>query len=167
MARDVPMDGSMDVSTGFVGAIEASASPRRRRDWPDEVKGAIVAESLMPGVGVTATARRHGVTRWQIYYWRRLVRQGRLALPASALPSTSGASEAPFFAAVIVDEAPAETAEAEDKNAEADAVTDRGPEPAEAGVIELVVGEVVIRAPAGAGEAHLARVIRAAREAGA
>ncbi|BBB94767.1 transposase [Bradyrhizobium elkanii] len=29
------------------------------------------AESLLPGVQVSEVARKHGVTRWQVYDWRR------------------------------------------------------------------------------------------------
>jgi transposase len=53
---------------------------------------------------------------------------------------------APAFAAVVVEEPPR-------------------PEAAAAAVLEIVVGEVVIRAPRAADEAQLARAIRAARTA--
>jgi transposase-like protein len=47
---------------------------------------------------VAAVARKHGVTRWQVYDWRRRLRQGRLALPESM---------APMFAPLMVEEASA------------------------------------------------------------
>ena len=40
----------------------------------------------MPGVQVAAIARKHGATRWQVYDWRRRLRQGQLALPDSMAP---------------------------------------------------------------------------------
>ncbi|HET9738049.1 MAG TPA: hypothetical protein VFP78_08000, partial [Solirubrobacteraceae bacterium] len=90
---------------------------------------------------VADIARLHGTTRWQVYHWRKLARRGLLALPAPA-----GAAAAPAFAAVVVEEPPRTEA-------------------ADAAVLEIVVGEVVIRAPRAADEAQLARAIRAARTA--
>ena len=92
----------------------------------------------MPGVRVADVARRHGVTRWQVYDWRKRLRKGNLALPESA-------TSAPAFAALVVEEPPQ-------------------PKPTGAR-IEIVVGDIVIRATPDAEEAHLARVIRAARAA--
>ncbi|SOC48093.1 transposase-like protein [Rhizobium subbaraonis] len=43
----------------------------RRRQFSDEAKLAIVAESLSAPRQVTATAQRHGITRWQLNAWRR------------------------------------------------------------------------------------------------
>jgi transposase len=98
-----------------------------------------VAESLMLGVTVADVARRYGTTRWQVYDWRRRARDGRLALSAETSPSVG-------FAAMVVAEAqPASGADGSG--------------------IEVVVGDVMIRAAPDAGEAHLARVIRAARAA--
>jgi transposase len=84
-------------------------------------------------------ARKYGATRWQIYDWRkRLRREGRLALPESV-----GAT--PAFAAVVVE--------------------DTRERQAAAACIEIVVGDVVIRAEPGVDEEHLSRVIRIARAA--
>ena len=44
----------------------------------DEAKLAIVAESYSGLRQVTATAQRHGITRWQLNGWRRAAREGRL-----------------------------------------------------------------------------------------
>jgi transposase len=53
-----------------------------RRAWSAENKARIVAESLAAGANVSAVARRYGLLPQQIYTWRRLARQGVLALPA-------------------------------------------------------------------------------------
>ncbi|WP_143147541.1 transposase, partial [Rhizobium tibeticum] len=46
----------------------------RRRRFSKEVKRRIVAESLLePGLCAT-TARRHGISRSQLYEWRKLAR---------------------------------------------------------------------------------------------
>ena len=68
---------------------------------------------------------------------KRLRRQERLALPESA-------GTAPAFAAVVVEDAPRRQA---------------------AVCIEIVVGDVVIRAEPGVDDEHLSRIIRIARAA--
>ena len=141
MGRDGKMDVHLDVSnSGYAGRLEVLEGPTGRKRRSDEQKARIVAESLVSGVRVADVARRHGVTRWQVYDWRRRVRDGRLALPESVAAT-------PAFAALVVEE-PQPPAQPEDAS------------------IEIVLGEVVIRAGRDAGEAHLARVIRAVRAAG-
>jgi len=140
MAGDGKMDVHLDVSrNGYGGRLEVIEGPTGRRRRSASEKARIVAESLMPGVPVADVARRHGTTRWQVYDWRRRARDGRLVLPAETSPSVA-------FAAMVVAEAqPASSADGSG--------------------IEVVVGDVMIRAAPDAGEAHLARVIRAARAA--
>ncbi len=58
---------------------EILVGPERRRRWSDGEKIAIVVEAAGPGVTVAGIARRHGITRQQIYQWRTDMRQGRLA----------------------------------------------------------------------------------------
>ena len=48
------------------------AGPTGRRQWPDEVKARIVAESFVPGARVGEVARRHGVLPSQLTTWRRM-----------------------------------------------------------------------------------------------
>ncbi|UEM17451.1 transposase [Bradyrhizobium barranii subsp. barranii] len=55
-----------------------------RKQWPDDLKAQIVAESLEPGAIVTDIARRHGCRPQQVHDWRRRARLGQLMLPASA-----------------------------------------------------------------------------------
>lgn len=114
--------------------MEVIAGATGRRRWPDDVKARIVAASLLPGQRIADVARAHGTTRWQIYTWRRLARKGLLALPAVA--------GTPAFAAVVVADAAAA---------------------GKAIAVEIVVRDMIIRAPRDADEAHLARVIRAVR----
>jgi len=123
---------------GFAGRLEVIEGPTGRRQRTRAEKARIVAESLMPGVRVAEVARKYGATRWQVYDWRkRLRRQEQLALPESV-------GAAPAFAAVVVEDAPRRQA---------------------ATCIEIVVGDVIIRAEPGVDDEHLSRIIRIARAA--
>ncbi len=57
---------------------EILIGPERRRRWSDPQKIAIVSEAAEPGVSVADVARRHDISRQQIYQWRAAMRQGRL-----------------------------------------------------------------------------------------
>jgi len=93
------MDVYLDVpTTGYAGRLEVLEGPTGRQMRSQADRARIAAESLMPGVQVAAVARKHGATRWQVYDWRRRLRQGRLALPESM---------APMFAPLMVEEASA------------------------------------------------------------
>lgn len=142
MERDgkmgVHLDGSVGVGVSRLEVIEGP-SGRRRRTKAERAR--IAAESMMPGVKVADVARKHGTTRWQIYDWRKRIRQGNLVLPESI-------AALPMFAELTVDDSAM------------DAPTARA-----ASDLEIVVGDVVIRAGTDADEGHLTRVIRAARAA--
>ena len=75
------MDGvvAMDIirDLGPVSRLDVVDSGRRRR-FSDEAKLAIVAESYRGPKQVSATARRHGITRFQLNSWRKAHREGRL-----------------------------------------------------------------------------------------
>ncbi len=141
MVRDgkmgVHLDGSMGVGVSRLEVIEGP-SGRRRRTKAERAR--IAAESMMPGVTVADTARKHGTTRWQIYDWRKQLRKGKLVLPESV-------AALPIFAELVVDDSSAEAPSA----ARSD--------------LEIIVGDVVIRADAGVDEGQLTRAIRAARAA--
>lgn len=63
----------------------------RRRRWSDAEKLRIVEASLAGRQMVSATARRHGISRSLLTTWRKLYREGRLDVDG-----------APSFAPVIV-----------------------------------------------------------------
>ena len=141
------MDGKvgdhLDVSSrGGTSRIEVIEGRTGRCARPAAERARIAAESFLPGVRVADIARKHGTTRWQVYDWRKRLKDGRLSLPEEV-------AEQPRFAQLLIE----------------------GPEPpapmAEPACIEVVVYGIVIRAGADADEAHLARVIRAARAASA
>jgi transposase len=56
-----------------VGRLEVADTGRRRR-WSEDEKPKIVAESWQAPRQVSATARRHGVSRSQLPQWRRSFR---------------------------------------------------------------------------------------------
>lgn len=127
------MDVQLDVSkSGYAGRLDVIEGPTGRRQRTNAEKARIAAESLKAGASIAEMARRYAITRWQIYDWRKRLRDGRLV-----------AEDTPHFAAVIVEEPPQR--------------------PAAHAFIEIVVGDVVIRAGRHADEDHLAQVIRAAR----
>ena len=142
LARDgkmgVQLDGSMGV---VVSRLEVIDGPSGRRQRTKAERARIAVESMMPGVTVADIARKHGTTRWQIYDWRKQLRKGNLVLPESV-------ASLPVFAELVVD----------DSSAEAAASVTRSD-------LEIVVGDVVIRAGADADEGQLTRAIRAARAA--
>ena len=142
MERDgkmgVHLDGSMGVGVSRLEVIEGP-SGRRRRTKADRAR--IAAESMMPGVTVADIARKHGTTRWQIYDWRKQIRTGNLVLPGNV-------AALPMFAELVIEDSAADA-----------------PSPGGRSDLEIVVGDVVIRAGAGADEGQLTRAIRAARAA--
>lgn len=142
MERDgkmgVHLDGSRSVGVSRLEVIEGP-SGRRRRTKAERAR--IAAESMMQGVKVADVARKHGTTRWQIYDWRKQIRKGNLVLPENVAALT-------MFAALVVDDSAV------------DAATARP-----ASDLEIVVGDIVIRAGADANEGQLTRAIRAARAA--
>ncbi len=142
MERDgkmgVQLDGSMGVGVSRLEVIEGPSGRRRRRKAE---RARIAAESLMPGVTVADVARRYGTTRWQIYDWRKQIRKGNLVVPESV-------AALPMFAKLVVDDTAAEA-----------------PLAVLGSDLEIVVGDVVIRAGSGVDEGRLTRAIRAARAA--
>jgi transposase len=98
MIADGKMDVQLDVSKGSrVSRLEVIEGPTGRRNRSAAEKAKIAAESLVPGPEVATVARQHGVTRWQVYDWRRRLLQGRLSLPDSV---------AATFAPLMLDELP-------------------------------------------------------------
>jgi len=80
-----------------VRRFEVFTGSGRRREWSDERKAQIVAESYEPGVTVCAVARRHGLTPQQVFTWRRLARKPLEAVPVVEV--------VPMFAPAGLDEA--------------------------------------------------------------
>lgn len=121
MGVDGKMDVQLDVSkAGRVSRLEVLEGPTGRRNRSAAEKARIAAESLVPGAEVATVARKHGVTRWQVYDWRRRLQRGELSLPDSL---------AAMFAPLVVDEVPKTRASLQPALAK----------------LEIMVGDVVIR----------------------
>jgi transposase len=114
---------------------------RRNRQWPDELKGRIVAETLRPGTRVSEVAQRHGLKANHVSSWRTLARNGKLVLPAPQDPVE--------FATLMV--APIEDVTT------VEPVASTGP--------EIVLGSVIIRLEPGASASRIASVVHALRAA--
>ncbi|UPK20555.1 transposase [Bradyrhizobium sp. 131] len=104
-----------DIRRPLTQRIEVYAGAGRKQ-WLDDLKARIVAESLEPGAVVTDIARRHGCRPQQVHDWRRRARLGQLVLPAaagalsfvplvseSALPAAAEPSRLPEAAIVTVE----------------------------------------------------------------
>jgi transposase len=114
-----------------------------RRAWSVEDKGRIVTESLATGANVSAMARRYGLRPQQVYAWRRLARDGALALPLT-LPSEGALGFVPVIAA---ESEPAPLAATP------------------SGVVEIEITGTVIRVAPGVDWRHLRDVLRAVKAA--
>ena len=140
MGRDVKMDVQLDGSKeGYAGRLDVIAGPTGRRRRTRAEKARVAAESLAPGAIISEIAQRYGVTRWQVYDWRRRFRTGRMTLPNESVPS-------PAFVPLVV----------EDESQPSRPTND---------VVEIAIGNIVVRAGRDVDEAHLARIFRAIRAA--
>lgn len=58
--------------------VEVITSVERRRRWAPAEKQAIVNETYLPGMSVSAVARKHGIAPNQFFYWRKRMEDGAL-----------------------------------------------------------------------------------------
>lgn len=123
--------------------IEVFTEPERRRDWPDETKIAIVAESLAPGVNISGVARRHGINPQQLFGWRKRFRD-----EATALIERPQEGALAFVPTVL----------------DVQAIPTSSPPPASSdGTIEVSVGPATVRIHGAADPKTLALVLKALR----
>src|SRR5579863_6804924 len=89
--------------------ISQPAAKRRHRSRQERRQ--IVEETLQPGASVAVIARQHEVNANQVFYWRKLYREGRLDVapaPSQLVPvriaEVVSGEQAPgkFYAGVIV-----------------------------------------------------------------
>jgi transposase len=58
--------------------IEVMVSDQRRRRWSPSEKAEFVRQTYEMGSSVSAVARKSGIAASQLFYWRKLERQGAL-----------------------------------------------------------------------------------------
>ncbi|WP_108004937.1 IS66-like element accessory protein TnpA [Mycoplana dimorpha] len=127
-----------------VQRFEVFTGAGRRRDWSDEEKDRIVAESYSGEMSVSAVARRHGLSPGQLFTWRRQVRsQAKQDLP-------------PMFVPAVIDR-PAEPPPTRRKTMTRSALP--------IAAIELEVGGVIVRIASGTDSATITAVIQALKAA--
>jgi transposase len=73
----VHAEGNVD-TLGQDAATGTSRKKQRRRTIKE--RRDIVEETLVPGASVARVARRHDVNANQVFYWRKLYREGRLGI---------------------------------------------------------------------------------------
>ena len=166
-----PADADGAVTT--VRRIELITGTGRRRQWSADDKARIVVESLKPGANVSEVARRHGLSPQQLFGWRRqarAVKEGareavgnapaglaapdpwRCPRPSSGRAKPRGRSPGPepAFAPVV------------------GRACRRSPPPADTampGLIEIAIGDAIVRVRGQVETGLLIAVLRAVRRA--
>ena len=121
--------------------IEVITGVERRREWSDEKKRAIIAESSQDGVVISDVARRHGLRPQQLFNWRNEFRKREARLMCGGTPA--------FAPVMIADDRPA-------------AASAEAPVP-DAPLIEIVLGGVMVRTRGSVDAKALAAVLRAVK----
>ncbi len=125
----------MEHSAEFISEIDLIVGPRGQRRWPDDLKGRIVAETLVEGATVNAVARRYDLQPNHLSEWRRQAREGKLVLPA--------VSENVGFAPLVLQE-------------ESGVDT-----PVACGTLDVIRGEVIVRLDVATLASRIAEIARA------
>ncbi len=158
-----PDGGDADVVG--VRRIELITGTARRREWPDGEKTRILLESAEPGANISDVARRNGLSPQQLFGWRREARALLAAAPPIAVASRHVARAengkakvrgpasdvAQTFAPVVLvapGAAPPGSPPTSDRTR---------------GVIEIVIGDAVVRVVGKVDRGALAEVLAALR----
>lgn len=140
--------------------MEIITGVERRRRWRDEDKLRIVAEAEAPGAVFALVARRHEISRGQLWKWRGQVRRGELVqvpMEPEFIPVRVMAN-----AALSVPRASGKSASVND--ASADPLPQTRPTRSDASRVEIVLPDgTCVRVDDGIGVAALRRVMAAVR----
>jgi transposase len=128
--------------------VEIITGAGRRRRFTRDAKVRIVLESRAPGVVVSEVARRHGLTPQQLFGWRRELR-------AVVVGSDVSAAAAGAFTPVSVVDGSLVAAQDQAAMRARPVVGSR--------LIEITIGEVIIRLCDGVAPGVIAAVLRAVR----
>ena len=123
--------------------VEVITGVERRRDWTDEQKLSIIAESCQDGAVISDVARRHGLRPQQLFNWRNEFRKRKTGLLCVGTPA---------FAPVMI---------ADDRSSAAPAETPA--RVADAPLIEIVLGGATVRTRGAVDAKALAAVLRAVK----
>ena len=96
---DHKVDLTVDHKSDALRRVEVITGVGRRRNWPDDFKAMVVAESLEPGVVISQVARRHGLTPQQLFGWRNQTDRpvpSIAALASWTFPPTTAGRESRF-----------------------------------------------------------------------
>lgn len=154
-----------------VRRIELITGTGRRRRWSSHDKVRIVVESFKPGANVSEVARRNGISPQQLFGWRREARA--LFDESAGEPATTAADQptpAPSGQRGGRLQLPAETMDAAPAFASVVIAAPTGPSSPPpgtscAGMIEITIGDAVVRVVGQVETATLVAVLRAVRRA--
>lgn len=147
-----------------VRRLELITGTGRRRQWSTDEKARILVESLKPGANISEVARRNGLSPQQLFGWRRDVREPEPA-PSPArkrgrpkkVHGGARADTAPTHFAPVVIAAPAASAPPPSGGSP--------PDRSQPGMIEIMIGDAVVRVGGQVDAAVLVAVLRAVRRA--
>lgn len=169
--KSKPTDNA-DGAVTTVRRIELITGTGRRRQWSTDDKARIIVESLKPGANVSEVARRHGLNPQQLFGWRRQAREavGKVPVDLTAPDPwqrpcrSSGRSKPrgspgpePAFAPVVIASATSSPAPV--------APPSPPPETVMGGLIEISIGDAMVRVRGQAETRLLIAVLRAVRRA--
>jgi transposase len=144
---DHKVDRKVKTEDSRVQRVEVITGVERRRDWTDEEKLSIIAESCRDGVVISDVARRHGLRPQQLFTWRNEFRKRTASGFLSLTPTAGrGAGEPAFAPVMITDARPAEP-QVE----------------ARAALIEIILDGATVRLHGGVDAKTVAAVLRAVR----
>ncbi len=152
-----------DAITDRFRRIELITGTGRRRHWSSDEKARILLESLQPGANVSDVARRNGLSPQQLFGWRREVRE---AEPAASSVRNRGRPKKDRGGAPSVDTAPTHFAPIVIAPA---SLPPPPPPPSPTGIsqglIEIMIGDAVVRVSGEVDMVLLAAVLRVVRRA--
>jgi transposase len=148
------MDTVHTAITEPVRRLEVFTGAGRRRKWSDEDKARIVAEIVASGASVCSVARRHGLSPQQLFGWRRQLRE--------AAGGQTDAEEVQFVPAVVDAVVPSP---APGRDLSQERKTLRCKLRPDAGIIEIEVDGITIRAGRGADTTMIASIVQALKAA--
>jgi transposase len=158
-----PADNA-DGAVTTVRRIELITGTGRRRQWSADDKARIIVESLKPDANVSEVARRHGLNPQQLFGWRRQAREAVGNVPAGlgapdrlrSKPRGLPGPE-PAFVPVVIASATSSPTPTAPLSPPADTVMH--------GLIEISIGDAMVRVRGQAETGLLIAVLRAVRRA--